>query len=130
MEENNYLTKTPFARWRGQTSFLRYCMMAFVMLWATGAWAQVSAYSFTQTTGTYSPISGGTVLWSGYDGFDDNISLAIPVSFVYQTVSYTSIFVSANGNLKFGVSSTLNTPISSGLNAVAPFSVDLDAKAN
>ena len=98
--------------------------------WSSGTNAQaVNDYSFTQTSGTYTPITGGTVLWSGYDGFDDNISSSIPLTFVYHGTTYTSIFVSANGNLKFGATSTSNTPISGGLNAVAPFSVDLDAKS-
>ena len=35
--------------------------------------AQVANYTFTQTADTYTPITGGTVLFSG--SFDENISL-------------------------------------------------------
>jgi len=91
----------------------------------------MSEYDFTQSSGTYTPLSGATVLWSGYDGFDDDattINLTTP--FNYLGTNYSSIFVSANGNIKFGSTSTTNTVISSGtFYAVAAFAVDLDAKA-
>ncbi len=88
------------------------------------------ASGFSQSPGTYTPLSGETVLWSGYDGFDDNsgtINLTTPFS--YLGTNYSSIFVSANGYILFGSTSTTNTPISSGRFAVAAFAVDLDAKA-
>jgi hypothetical protein len=113
-----------FHRWRNLLTVLT------ILLFGQFAYSQASAYIFTQSQEVYIPITGGTVLWSGYDGFDDDISAAIPISFVYQGVPYSSIFVSANGNLKFGASSTSNVPISGGLNAVAAFSVDLDAKSD
>lgn len=92
--------------------------------------AQVTSYSFSQTADVYSPITGGTVIWTGYDGFDDNTtSITLPTAFVYQGVSYTSAFVSANGYILFGSTTANNTPISGGLNAVAAFAADLDAKA-
>lgn len=76
------------------------------------------------------PISGGTVIWSGYDGFDDNsTTITLPTSFEYQGVTYNSVFVSANGYILFGSTATTNTPISAGRNAVAAFAADLDAKA-
>lgn len=126
MKENYFLKRNPYPRLNRWQRMLAFCLM---VLFGQFAFSQVTEYSFTQTAGTYTPITGGTVLWSGYDGFDDEISSAIPVSFVYQGVTYTSIFVSANGNIKFGATSTSNVPISGGLNAVAAFSVDLDAKS-
>lgn len=92
--------------------------------------AQVTSYSFSQTADVYTPISGGTVIWTGYDGFDDNTTtITLPTAFVYQGVTYPTLFVSANGYVLFGSTTTTNTPISAGRNAVAAFAADLDAKA-
>lgn len=92
--------------------------------------AQVTSYSFSQTADVYTPISGGTVIWTGYDGFDDNTTtITLPTAFVYQGVTYPTVFVSANGYVLFGSTTTSNTPISAGRNAVAAFAADLDAKA-
>ena len=126
MKENYFLKRNSYPLLNRWQRMLAVCLM---VLYGHFAFSQVTEYSYTQTAGTYTPITGGTVLWSGYDGFDDEISSAIPVSFVYQGVTYTSVFVSANGNIKFGATSTSNVPISGGLNAVAAFSVDLDAKS-
>jgi hypothetical protein len=87
-------------------------------------------YGFSQTTGTYTPITGGTVLFSGT--FDENISAAITIpNFNFNGQINTQIFVSANGFLTFGTAapaSNLYTPISSTTSfngVVAPFAVDL-----
>jgi hypothetical protein len=76
--------------------------------------AQVATkYSFTQTAGTYTAISGGTVLWSGT--FDNEVSdpIAIP-TFMFDGELYTSLFITSNGFLTFGTEPLDNnfTPIS------------------
>ena len=54
--------------------------------------AQVTSYSFSQTAGTYTPVSGGTVLWTGYDAFDsESTSVTLPTPFVYQGVTYNTV---------------------------------------
>ncbi|MDF3028854.1 MAG: hypothetical protein K0S23_3161 [Fluviicola sp.] len=94
--------------------------------------AQVSSNTFSQSTGTYTNITGGTVLWSAT--FDDNVSSAITIpAFTFNCTSYTQLFVSANGYISFGSapSGTNYTPISgtecSGI--VAPFAADLNHAA-
>lgn len=110
-------------------SFLLFFVLLLFVCSNTAS-AQVTSYSFTQTADTYAPISGGTVLWTGYDGFDDETAtVTLPNSFVFQGVTYTSVFVSANGYVLFGSTTTTNTPISAGRNAVSAFAADLDAKA-
>lgn len=90
--------------------------------------SQVSSNTFSQSTGTYTSISGGTVLWSAT--FDDDVSGAITIpAFTFNCTSYTQLYVSANGYISFGSvpSGTDYTPIS-GTNTsgiVAAFAADL-----
>jgi hypothetical protein len=90
--------------------------------------SQVSSNSFAQSAGTYTAITGGTVLWS--TTFDEDISGAITIpSFSFNCTAYTQLFVSANGFISFGSapSGSNYTPISgtetSGI--VAAFAGDL-----
>jgi len=92
--------------------------------------SQVTSYSFTQTAGTYTPISGGTVLWTGYDAFDsESTSVTLPTPFVYQGVTYNTVYVNVNGYVLFGSTAATTTPISTGRNVVAAFALDIDAKS-
>lgn len=90
--------------------------------------AQVSSNTFSQSSGTYTNLTGGTALWS--TTFDDDVSGAITIpSFTFNCTSYTQVYVSANGYISFGSapSGTDYTPIS-GSNAsgiIAPFAADL-----
>ncbi|MBL8015788.1 MAG: hypothetical protein JNK43_00835, partial [Ignavibacteria bacterium] len=61
----------------------------------------VNTYTFTQTTGTYTPIVGTAL---GTSSNDDEIFTAIPIgfTFVYDGTSYTTVGISNNGYLKFG----------------------------
>lgn len=73
--------------------------------------AQVSVYNFTQLTGTYTEITGGTVIatatgTSGAASLDDVIYTiadgTIPFSFNYDNNNYTGCKVSTNGFITFG----------------------------
>jgi hypothetical protein len=130
MKKNNYTLKGHFARWVWQTHLIVCCILSFVMIGSLRSNAQtLNDYVFTQTQETYVPITEGTVQWSGYDGFDDQtVSLTPTTPFTFQGVSYSTIFLSANGYVLFGSTVTTNTPIAAGRNAVAAFAVDLDAK--
>jgi hypothetical protein len=127
------MKKTTLLAKQGNTVLFKswYAVLTLLLLFCSNlGLAQVSSYSFSQTADVYSPITGGTVIWTGYDGFDDDTtSITLPTAFVYQGVTYPSVFVSANGYVLFGSTTTTNTPISAGRNAVAAFAADLDAKA-
>lgn len=85
---------------------------------------QVSTYTFSQSTGTYTEITGGTVIatataTSGVDGLDDVIySLpngTIPFNFFFNGTPYTGFNISSNGFITFGITqptTTTYTPIS------------------
>ena len=65
--------------------------------------AQVSSYGFSQSAGTYTEITGGTVL--GVATNDDTNFNANPIgfSFVYNGTTYTQFSVNANGFLALGM---------------------------
>lgn len=81
--------------------------------------AQVSAYTFSQSSGTYTPITGGTVVVAASaTGADDFVYTAQPIGFTfnYNGTNYTDFGVSTNGYIWFGTgsaSTTTYTPISS-----------------
>jgi hypothetical protein len=88
----------------------------------SASFSQIPTYSFNASAGTYTPITGGTVLWSGTTAgsFDDNLSAAITIpAFLYNCVSYTSCKINTNGFVAFGAYTTsINyLPISGTVNA-------------
>lgn len=114
-----------------QTKKLFLLLMVCILCMVQSAWTQINTYSFTQTTGTYTPITGGAVLFTGT--FDDETSLAITIpSFTFNGVGYTQMYVNTNGFLALGADepdATTYGPISN-TNiyevAIAPFGQDLN----
>ncbi|MFN5911918.1 MAG: hypothetical protein ACK45H_11320, partial [Bacteroidota bacterium] len=98
-----------YSKWR---SIALFCFLIVSAL--NSVMAQVSGYSFNQTAGTYTPITGGTVLHSG--AADDALSpsTAIGFTFNYNGAAYTTIKVNTNGWASFGttVSTGTYTPLS------------------
>ncbi len=86
--------------------------------------AQVSAYSFAQTTSVYTPITGGTIVatatantaaGSVNDAIFNLPAGSFPFTFVYNGTGYTGCNISSNGFITFGATApagTLYTPIS------------------
>jgi hypothetical protein len=91
-------------------------------------YGQVSAFAFTQSAGTYTPIAGGTVL-GGFSN-DDNSYTNLPIGFTFNFngTDYTAFSVNNNGFIRMGTAiasdySTLNT--SANNNAIAALNRDL-----
>lgn len=61
-------------------------------------------YTFSSATGSYTPISGGTVSSASGDEGAENILL--PFLFIYDSLIYTTARISVNGWLEFGQSFT------------------------
>jgi len=76
---------------------------------------QVSTYTFTQSAGTYTALTTGTVLVTGV--WDNAVyPVTIPFNFSFNGTAYTSLNVSTNGFITFGATApaaTNYTPISS-----------------
>jgi hypothetical protein len=91
--------------------------------------AQVAEYYFTQQNLTYTEITGGTVLWS--NTFDNEVSGEITIpTFTFDGTVYTSLYVSANGFITFGIAPTATNyaPISGNdayTGAISPHGKDL-----
>ena len=108
-------------------------LMVFSVL-ALSAWALVSEYSFSQTSGTYTEITGGTVL--GTNANDNECFNAIPLgfTFTYNGVDYTEVSVQTNAFIAFGSTVTNSTmAISSSTatnNIVAALNRDIKSREN
>lgn len=65
-------------------------------------YGQVSAFAFAQSVGTYTPITGGTVL--GNASNDDNNFTNLPIGFTfnYNGTDYTNFSVNNNGFIAMG----------------------------
>ena len=116
----------------------RPLMLSTAML--IGGWlnAQVAtSYTFSQGSGSYSEITGGTLLWGGFAGsFDNQVSGAQTIpSFNFNGTTYTQMYVSANGFVTFGSapSGTNFTPISGGATyagAISAFGADIENRSD
>ena len=113
---------------------LKFTIWLFALLlvgWTTKA--QVNAYSFASSAGTYTEITGGTIIVDGTSTLDSWVSTAITIpAFTFSGVSYTTAFVTSNGILSLGStapSSTNYTGISTTTGSgktICPFNADLD----
>lgn len=110
--------------------------LTFVATLFVGFLAQsqvATTYNFSQSAGTYTPITGGTVLAdSAMENMDEDVlTVAIP-SFVFDGISYSTIFVSTNGYISFGapMDTYEYTPISYDYHifngAISAFGTDVD----
>ncbi|MBL7704546.1 MAG: T9SS type A sorting domain-containing protein [Taibaiella sp.] len=98
---------------------------ALVSSFAMSSYAQVANYSFTQSSGTYTPITGGTIVGQATSAnpsaspenlpMDDyTYRVALPFSFAFNGAAYDSININTNGWASFGTNtSSTSTPISS-----------------
>ena len=95
--------KTFLPIWRATTQWWLSALL--LVLGTVSAQAQVDTYLFATSSGTFTPITGGTN--AGLLA-DDALSSAIPLGFTFQFdgVSYTSAIASSNGYLSFGTSPT------------------------
>ena len=105
-------------------------LIIFFFTFSLNVKSQVSTYTFSSSVGTYTSITGGTVISSGT--FDDAAVATITIpSFVFNSITYTSAKVVSNGYMTFGAtppSSTEDIAISGSTaysGAIAAFSCDL-----
>lgn len=111
-------------------------LIALILCGITGANAQASLYGFSASAGTYTAITGGTVIATATDGtptLDSYASsqITLPAAFTYGGSVYTECSVSSNGHLSFGTPTTspyttdILTTSTAGNAILAPFAADL-----
>lgn len=129
----------------GRTSWPKYYALLLVaFLFSQGAFAQISAYAFSQSTGTYTDLAAPTALGTattqtGATSLDDVIyPLTFPggFSFTFNGTAYTACNISTNGFITFGATAPTAgnyTPISGTeayAGAIAAWGRDLNAPFN
>jgi Secretion system C-terminal sorting domain/Ig-like domain CHU_C associated len=118
--------------WSGNV-YKRFCAALIgVVGLGLAAQAQVSTYSFSQTSGTYTAVSGGTVL--GIPGNDDTSFPDNPIGFTfwYNGTAYTKFSVNANGFLALGstvLSSYNSLSLGSTNNVISAQNADIQGDA-
>ena len=113
---------------------LKVLLVVFSIFLGTTAFGQVSNYTFSQSTGTYTPITGGTVVRSGSALDTGGALVTLPTAFTFNGASVTQVYVKDDGYLALGVTSFSSTaPITSTVTAtgiIAALACDLmDANA-
>ncbi|MFM2227532.1 MAG: hypothetical protein RL664_875 [Bacteroidota bacterium] len=121
-------------RTRGSSLFIRglaSLTFLFVSLFSINSFGQAATYDFAASVGTYSEITGGTVLFASGTAYDDAVSATITIpSFTYNGTAYTTMRVNTNGWMSFGAATTTGgyTPLSGTITAAtavfAPFGED------
>lgn len=96
-------------------------LFTFLIAFGYSTYAQVSAYAFSQSVGTYTPISGGTIVAtatgaSGAASLDDLNYSAIPIPFTFNFdgTGFNDLTINTNGHVVFGTAGATGnyTPIS------------------
>lgn len=78
---------------------LTYLLVLFT-LFVTNTFSQVSTYAFSQSTGTYSGITGTAIHTAAWDNAVSSVT--IPFTFTFNGTGYTECKVSTNGFITFG----------------------------
>ncbi|MDR2237596.1 MAG: T9SS type A sorting domain-containing protein [Chryseobacterium sp.] len=112
----------PFSFRKEKTNYLKTALLGIAaLLSSNNISAQVNTYMFTQSAGTYTPITG-TVLAeptgnTAATSLDNTIyPVDLPFGFVFNGTSYSSLNISTNGFVTFGTTAPTTTnysPISS-----------------
>ncbi|PSK94503.1 T9SS type A sorting domain-containing protein [Taibaiella chishuiensis] len=91
------------------------------------------SYTFTQTSGTYTPITGGTVINTTIPDSWESSAIALSPGFYFCGTMYNTIYVTSNGAMSLGgttgpgstqYNGILNNGSGSGIN-LCPFNADL-----
>jgi len=109
-----------------------YFLLLLISMMALSAWATVSEYSFASTLGTFTEISGGTVLGTATNDNESFNAIPLGFTFTYNSVAYTDVSVQTNGFLAMGLEAlTSNQAISSATgtnNIVAALNRDIKSR--
>jgi len=112
-----------FFKRKSASNYLKSSAAALLLLLAGSnvVNAQVNVYTFAQSSGTYTPITGTVLGVATGNATTTNLNsnvyaLPLPYNFIFNGVSYSSVNVSSNGFITFGATApgtTVTSPISS-----------------
>ncbi len=110
----------------------RFSLLLIFLVVAFAAWAELSDYSFTQSTSAYTEITGGTILGTNENNQESFNAIPLGFAFTFNEVEYTEISVQNDGFIAFGSTvAQSNTAISSATgtnNLAVAFNRDLKSK--
>ncbi|MBL7901771.1 MAG: T9SS type A sorting domain-containing protein [Bacteroidia bacterium] len=107
-------------------TILNLVLAGMVLLSSKGA-AQVSAYTFSQSTGAYGPLNTGSLV-GGTVQDDDVTQVALPFGFTFNGTTYSTVNVCSNGYMSFAALSGFEYSAISDQQTselIAPFAQDL-----
>lgn len=117
---------------------MKKTLLALSLVLSSLSFAQVSNYTFSASAGTYTPITGGTVVvWPGGTSvFDNDLTASIPMpNFIYNCAVYSACKINSNGFIALGTytQGLNNFPLSGTVNAsgglIVAFGKDLTNSA-
>ena len=88
-----------------QQSWQVRAILTVILFIPLGLSAQVSAYSFSESTEAYATITGTTSTATGDEGVQNGIAIGFP--FIYGGTSYSHFSISANGFIRLGTSASV-----------------------
>lgn len=120
----------------GTLQLRKLVVLALLTLFTSRSWAQLSAYTFQQSVGTYVPITGGTLLGNsttddqsfvdpailaGGTGTQTGVGFPIGFNFRFNGYVFDRFGVNGNGWLFLG-QSALSPAVTNGASSTAPLS--------
>ena len=88
------------------TPFLVFLLTALCTFFYQSGWAQVSTYTFSESTVAYTPLATpSTAYGAPWDNHTAGAAFLAPLgfSFVYDGVAQNQCFISPNGFISFGI---------------------------
>src|ERR1051325_5053362 len=105
-------------------------LFTLIVLIAAKGYSQVANYAFSQASGVYTAISGGTNLGTATNDDTSFPNLPIGFTFNYNGVNYTTFSVNSNGFITMGNNSSYSYLIlNSQANVVAALNADLQGNS-
>lgn len=101
---------------KSSNNTLLICVIAlFSIFGASNVFGQVANYTFSESAGTYTTITGTTIHASGWDDAVSTNTIPLGFTFNFNGTNYTTCSVNSNGYITFGATTSANnlyTPIS------------------
>ena len=75
-------------------------LVAFLLVFGGSVWGQVNNYSFAESAGIYSQVTGTNSTATGDDG--TQVAIGIGFTFNFDNVNYTTFSITTNGMVRMG----------------------------